>query len=154
MKHKEKQDLCRIYGPWAYIDLPRGGDLTLLYPSRSLFIPQSTFKPPFIPRSSMLLVPAPVTTPTGSLIVPYPRLVQDIDRRTTQHSATCSIAEQLAEIQSWQIEKEKGEWWETAGFNLTCLYSKCPPFYYNLCCFNKYMQMQNYIFLYVPNQEH
>lgn len=133
----KKSRICAGFMDLECIDLPRGGDLTLLYPSRSLFIPQSTFKPPFIPRSPMLLVPAPVTTPTGSLIVPYPRLVQDIDRRTTQHSATCSITEQLAEIQSWQIEEEKGERWETAGFNLTCLYSKCPSFYYNFCCFNK-----------------
>lgn len=77
----EKRGICFGLVDLECVDLPRAGDLTLLCPSRSLFILQSTFKPPFIPRSPALLVPASVSAPTSlltcSLIVP--RLVEDID---------------------------------------------------------------------------
>lgn len=107
MKHKEKGDLCRINGSWV-CGPPQSWRFDSPPSIQTLFIPQSTFKPPFIPRSPVFLSPASVISPaslqTGSLVVPCPFLKKTLIIRGHDGWLRCHRAahgDSISSLLSW-----------------------------------------------------
>lgn len=128
MKHKEKRICVGLMDPQC-VDLPRAGDLILCHPSRPLFIPQSTFKPPFIPLSPVFLVPASVITSTSFLTcllswpVPFSRkTLISRDSVSSLLAWRAFIYLYLWRLKIWKEEMSGGKRTVTAGVNVTFLY--------------------------------